>query len=340
MSVIYSSSINNAFISTVDHLPTDVVRSLWLLQSINLRIDKAQSQLDELLTKQQQQLLSQDDLRLQYQDLTRTINYLRAESIQESKALYNQLIAHKLSLSEEVDQLVSIQTKLKNSNANYLANKELREKLKEHYRENPLLSQREALKEQEMINKGASTTKVAGTTKAGDGRTANGHLGLKLLLKLPKNRTTSKAIKNNLKASKSVRKTAADTSSRSNKIIKSNVTKTSSRAQPKSNTKKPINKKVAAAQEPIITPLPIQVDDNQKYCFCKQGSFGDMIGCDNETSCPNGEWFHYKCVGLLNRVEALKYTTGKNKWFCSDHCRDVVMNKLKKKRRRKKGNKW
>ena len=36
-----------------------------------------------------------------------------------------------------------------------------------------------------------------------------------------------------------------------------------------------------------------------------------MISCDNESSCPNGEWFHYKCVGILNRVVALKYTTGK-----------------------------
>ena len=36
--------------------------------------------------------------------------------------------------------------------------------------------------------------------------------------------------------------------------------------------------------------------------FCKQPSFGNMISCDNESSCPNGEWFHYKCVGILNRV--------------------------------------
>lgn len=46
-----------------------------------------------------------------------------------------------------------------------------------------------------------------------------------------------------------------------------------------------------------------------------------MIACDNESSCPNGEWFHYKCVGLLNRVDALKYTTGKIPWYCSEGCR-------------------
>ena len=52
-------------------------------------------------------------------------------------------------------------------------------------------------------------------------------------------------------------------------------------------------------------------EDTTLYCFCKQPSFGNMISCDNESSCPNGEWFHYKCVGILNRVVALKYTTGK-----------------------------
>ena len=44
-----------------------------------------------------------------------------------------------------------------------------------------------------------------------------------------------------------------------------------------------------------------------------------MISCDNESSCPNGEWFHYKCVGILNRVVALKYTTGKESWYCSEN---------------------
>lgn len=48
------------------------------------------------------------------------------------------------------------------------------------------------------------------------------------------------------------------------------------------------------------------------YCFCKKGSFGQMIACDN-TECPV-EWFHYSCVGLKGQP--------KGKWFCSRECQD------------------
>lgn len=47
-------------------------------------------------------------------------------------------------------------------------------------------------------------------------------------------------------------------------------------------------------------------DEEKVYCFCKQGSYGDMIGCDNP-NCPI-EWFHYECVGLN--------APPKGEWFC------------------------
>jgi len=34
----------------------------------------------------------------------------------------------------------------------------------------------------------------------------------------------------------------------------------------------------------------------EKYCYCGQGSHGEMVACDN-SQC-NIEWFHYGCVGL------------------------------------------
>ena len=38
-------------------------------------------------------------------------------------------------------------------------------------------------------------------------------------------------------------------------------------------------------------------DPNEpKYCYCGQGSFGEMIACDND-ECPM-EWFHLGCTGL------------------------------------------
>jgi hypothetical protein len=38
------------------------------------------------------------------------------------------------------------------------------------------------------------------------------------------------------------------------------------------------------------------VADDELYCFCNQGSYGEMVACDGE-GCPR-EWFHLECVGL------------------------------------------
>ncbi|VDD74788.1 unnamed protein product [Mesocestoides corti] len=46
--------------------------------------------------------------------------------------------------------------------------------------------------------------------------------------------------------------------------------------------------------------------DEQRYCFCNDVSYGDMIACDAPT-CPF-EWFHYSCVGLT--------VAPKGQWFC------------------------
>lgn len=48
-------------------------------------------------------------------------------------------------------------------------------------------------------------------------------------------------------------------------------------------------------------------EDEQRYCFCHDVSYGDMIACD-APNCPF-EWFHYNCVGLL--------VAPKGQWFCS-----------------------
>jgi chromatin modification-related protein YNG2 len=49
-------------------------------------------------------------------------------------------------------------------------------------------------------------------------------------------------------------------------------------------------------------------DDDKLYCFCQTSSYGDMIACDNEGSCPY-EWFHLSCVGLSKPLP--------DKWYCS-----------------------
>ncbi|KAI8596081.1 hypothetical protein EDD21DRAFT_389387 [Dissophora ornata] len=55
--------------------------------------------------------------------------------------------------------------------------------------------------------------------------------------------------------------------------------------------------------------IAMDIDPNEPlYCFCQQVSFGDMVGCDND-SCDK-EWFHYGCVGLTEPPIG--------KWYCAN----------------------
>ncbi|ORX59746.1 hypothetical protein DM01DRAFT_1191704 [Hesseltinella vesiculosa] len=45
------------------------------------------------------------------------------------------------------------------------------------------------------------------------------------------------------------------------------------------------------------------------YCYCRQVSYGEMVGCDGE-NCPY-EWFHMDCTGLT--------APPKGAWYC-DEC--------------------
>ncbi|KAL2116391.1 hypothetical protein VTJ04DRAFT_8558 [Mycothermus thermophilus] len=53
-----------------------------------------------------------------------------------------------------------------------------------------------------------------------------------------------------------------------------------------------------------------QGQEDDVYCYCNQGSYGEMVACDGE-GCPR-EWFHLECVGL--RVAP----RGNAKWYCED----------------------
>ena len=77
--------------------------------------------------------------------------------------------------------------------------------------------------------------------------------------------------------------------------------------------KKPTNKiqskikkqKKKKEKEVVTEDVPIDPDE-PTYCICNRISFGDMIGCDND-SCVF-EWFHFECVNLAQKP--------KGKWYC------------------------
>ncbi|KAI8807462.1 hypothetical protein BJ742DRAFT_317247 [Cladochytrium replicatum] len=70
-----------------------------------------------------------------------------------------------------------------------------------------------------------------------------------------------------------------------------------------------VRHEVEKVSESNAYPTPYaqqQAEDESLYCFCRQVSFGQMIGCDNE-GCPI-EWFHLRCVGLTQPP--------KGHWYC------------------------
>ncbi|XP_070558329.1 inhibitor of growth protein 3-like [Ptychodera flava] len=96
-------------------------------------------------------------------------------------------------------------------------------------------------------------------------------------------------------------------SQRSNK--KQNSRSTSFRAEP---TPPPPPPPPEVVPDPVVETAAVEPDwtfdpNEPRYCVCNQVSYGEMVGCDND-DCPNGEWFHYGCVGLSEAP--------KGKWYC------------------------
>ncbi|VDM58145.1 unnamed protein product [Angiostrongylus costaricensis] len=52
----------------------------------------------------------------------------------------------------------------------------------------------------------------------------------------------------------------------------------------------------------------VETEASEQWCFCREGSSGSMICCD-DPECKY-QWFHFECVGLT--VEP------KGQWFCSE----------------------
>lgn len=156
------------FISTVDHLPCDIIRSIWLIQLCNIAVDNNRRRLDEILL-QIHNGSSKQELIKEIVQIQETIQRYSLESILEATALQSQLISHKSYLDEEVVQLNSE----KKSDADTEEEmKKLRQQLEEHYAIHPLASQREAIQEK-----------------------ADQSSGLKLILKLPKKQPKKKRIR-------------------------------------------------------------------------------------------------------------------------------------------------
>lgn len=328
-----SSSIYSTYISTIDHLPCDIVRSLWLVQSCNISAEKCKEKTQQILsqlpaegftslTEEEYSRLSSDYVKQKEE----TIKY-NEEALEELEGLFSGLVDH-------AEELESIVLTLEGSESQQPLNTKqsqdkLREQLRKHYTGNPLKSQVEALQEKRL-----SLNIIVREVSGQEGT-------IKIIFKIPKGKIETSQISGRARfnsngstrtddefkpngrhlrnskyrlRSQSISWDSDFTETPPNKMLKS-------KSQKKVATKKKQTGPGAMNTYILETDEESYASETEKYCFCGQPSFGDMIACDNE-NCANGEWFHYKCVGLLSKVEALKYA--KKKWFCSDECKSEV----------------
>ncbi|ESW95968.1 hypothetical protein KL918_003528 [Ogataea parapolymorpha] len=98
---------NNAFISFLDHLPCDIVRSLWVTQSLSLKNEEIRNQLDSLLRDQRPGKITKVET-------LRVIANLRGQLVRNSRELVaeaeqlSQILAHHQRLSSNELHLMDL----------------------------------------------------------------------------------------------------------------------------------------------------------------------------------------------------------------------------------------
>lgn len=60
-------------------------------------------------------------------------------------------------------------------------------------------------------------------------------------------------------------------------------------------------------------------EDDTKYCYCGQVSYGNMVACDN-ADCK-GQWFHWKCAGITEEPQG--------EWLCKN-CARLPASKIRR----------
>ncbi|VEU22007.1 DEKNAAC103039 [Brettanomyces naardenensis] len=262
---------NNAFISSLDHLPCDLVRSLWLIQSLNLKNEKLRQRLDQLTKKKDKRDETLDEVRHLITYLTRNSRECVRESIRIKGYLKNHLkfIDNDLKILERLCQF-----KETNKDSN------LRWQEFDSFKRN-------------FIREHADEVKSAG------------EYGNSILIK---GRKHSIKIKINLKGLKRREHLEGEQlikrpRGRPRKVIVKDVAEKQVADQASSmEYASSVEHASSVENAPSVEQVPA-VDKNI-YCFCRLPSFGRMICCDN-ASCEY-QWFHYKCVGLFTDPDPKK----------------------------------
>lgn len=101
--------VRTSFISVVDHLPADIIRKLWLIQSLDISYTTQYHKLN--------QLLKADELNLkEITNLQTSLLNLRKESLEESKSIISIIKLTNLQLLNQFNQLKYDEKLLKSYN--------------------------------------------------------------------------------------------------------------------------------------------------------------------------------------------------------------------------------
>lgn len=79
----------------------------------------------------------------------------------------------------------------------------------------------------------------------------------------------------------------------------------------------PSSRASSVAPDPEYSDGGEEGDNEPRYCYCNEVSYGNMVACDNE-NCPR-EWFHLACVNMEKAPNA------RTKWYCSEECKEAYM---------------
>ncbi|ODQ81113.1 glycosyltransferase family 57 protein [Babjeviella inositovora NRRL Y-12698] len=280
-----ASDARLSFISTLDHFPCDLVRSLWLLQLLNMRVETLSTDLNTCLCTLQADPRNSEQIAIhQIVQIRTAIHMLKQEAVHEARRFQRLLTNHKAALQHDVSEF-NLQAEMHNRLANEEWKREERKRLVQYYKENPRNRSTEPLvvklrtplviaeSENVVITKRTRAQllphKLDRVVTLVDNPVENGKLAIRLRLK--------EASSNGLK-SKPGRKA---------KEKKVEIT-----------APVPVTKKTKKAAVFEIEP--------ELYCTCRDVFYGEMVACD-DPKCEI-EWYHNGCVGLT--------TPPRGKWYC------------------------
>lgn len=320
---------NNNFVSTLDHLPCDLIRSLWIIQMLGLKMDRLQRRLSQTAK------VAQHDP-TETAKIGRLLLRNSKEAEAESKYALSLLQNHLGILHDDINISHILKSKLPGWTSEAV---EQRWKQWGDFKRN-FLNERKKVDNENVFTTFQLPNDDSDNDSDSDERNGNGNrsnsssttstsssAGLKIKLNLKPHSTSNK--------SNGTKRKAGPLPLSSNSHKKTKIAKPAPAAPASVKQKRATISRKEVTKKPEIIPSDleeqIEEDTEEHYCFCGGPSFGRMVACENE-KCPH-QWFHFKCVGLTRNPEG--------EWFCSQTCKDEYYRTIaSKKKNKKKKKRW